>query len=107
MTTIDYEKYSNMSQRQLLNSLLNAEKQERKIKLQMQEKLAQKQKLIKFLKTKMKESLDKPKYEFIPYTQSESYKIAKAREANRTPQEQKTLEQEVNDLINKDYDDEL
>ena len=55
---IAYEKYTNMSRRQLLNSLLAAEKQEQKIKAQMQEK----QELIKFLKVKIKESLDAPKH---------------------------------------------
>ena len=58
MLTINYEKYSNMNRRQLLNSLLNAEKKEQKIK----DDLNAQTELIKFLKSKIKESIDKPKY---------------------------------------------
>ena len=39
MQTIDYAKYSNMNERQLLNSLLNAEKKEAKLKADLQEKI--------------------------------------------------------------------
>lgn len=55
---IAYEKYSNMNRRQLLNSLLSAEKKEQKIKASLNEN----SELIKFLKSKLKESLDSPKY---------------------------------------------
>ena len=58
MIAIDYEKYNHMSRRQLLNSLIKEEENEQKIKKQMQDKKA----LICFLKNKLKESLDTPKY---------------------------------------------
>ena len=47
-TQIDYTKYENMNRRQLLNSLLSAEKKEQKIK----ESLSETNELIKFLKFK-------------------------------------------------------
>ena len=43
MVTIDYAKYSNMSERQLLNSLLNAEKKEAKLRAEFQEKINRKE----------------------------------------------------------------
>ncbi|TLD95403.1 hypothetical protein LS71_008325 [Helicobacter jaachi] len=58
MATINYEKYANMSKRQLLNALLSAEKKEQKIKADLNSN----SELIKFLKTMLKESLDSPKY---------------------------------------------
>ena len=62
-TKINYEKYSNMTKRQLLNSLLNAEKKEAKIKADLQEKIKANSDLISFLKAKLKERIDTPKYE--------------------------------------------
>ncbi|MCH5312861.1 MAG: hypothetical protein J1E28_00460 [Helicobacter sp.] len=107
MATINYEKYANMTQRQILNSLINAEKQEEKIKKQMQEKLLEKQELIKFLKAKMRESLDKPKQNFIPLHQTESYKQFQEMKTQMTKQELKELEAKVEKEINTDYNDEL
>lgn len=107
MGIINYEKYSNMSRRQLLNSLLNAEKKEQKIKEEAKIKLHQTKELIKFLKAKMKESLNKPKHNFVPYAQSEAFKIGREREKARTPKEQAKLTQEVQKLVNMDYGDEL
>ena len=92
-----------MNERQLLNSLLNAEKKETKIKTILQENSD----LISFLKAKLKEKIDRPKYNFVPYKESEAYKIGREREKARTPQEQVKLNQEVDELINKDYGDEL
>ena len=59
MTTIDYAKYSNMSERQLLNSLLNAEKKEAKLRAEFHEKIKNSTELIKFLKAKLNENLIK------------------------------------------------
>ena len=103
MQAINYDKYLNMNERQLLNSLLNAEKKETKIKTILQENSD----LISFLKAKLKEKIDRPKYNFVPYKESEAYKIGREREKARTPQEQAKLNQEVDELINKDYGDEL
>ncbi|WP_300763128.1 hypothetical protein [Helicobacter sp. UBA3407] len=57
-TKIDYNKYSNMTRKQLLNLLSNAEKKEEKIRLET----SNTRELIKFLKTKIKENLKEPKY---------------------------------------------
>lgn len=61
-SSINYEKYSNMSERQLLNALLLTEKSVTKLKADFNAKLKNKSELIKFLKAKLKEKIDKPKY---------------------------------------------
>ena len=100
-TAIDYEKYSNMNIRQLTNSLLSAEKQEQKIKEQMQ----QKQELISFLKTKIKESLDKPSYKFLTEEEAGLDKIALEVEKQIPKEEQERLEAELQDEIHRKYDE--
>ncbi len=59
---IDYDKYSNMNKKQLLNALINAEKKKQKIKQDLNEKIKHTTELIKFLKTKLKKSLNEPKF---------------------------------------------
>ena len=103
MQAINYDKYLNMNERQLLNSLLNAEKKETKIKTILQENSD----LISFLKAKLKEKIDQPKYNFVPYKESEAYKIGREREKARTPEQQAQLDREIDELINKDYGNEL
>ena len=103
MQAINYEKYLNMNERQLLNSLLNAEKKETKIKTILQENSD----LISFLKAKLKEKIDRPKYNFVPYKESEAYKIGREREKARTPEQQAQLDREIDELINKNYGNEL
>lgn len=102
MGAINYDKYSNMTKKQLLNSLLRAEKQEQKIKTQMQ----QQKELISFLKAKMIESLDKPN-DFIPFTESGAYKIAKEYEATLSDEQKKATMERVESLTNRNYSDEL
>ena len=92
-----------MNERQLLNSLLNAEKKETKIKTILQENSD----LISFLKAKLKEKIDRPKYNFVPYKESEAYKIGREREKARTPEQQAQLDREIDELINKNYGNEL
>ena len=103
MQAINYDKYLNMNERQLLNSLLNAEKKETKIKTILQENSD----LISFLKAKLKEKIDRPKYNFVPYKESEAYKIGREREKARTPEQQAQLDREIDELINKNYSNEL
>lgn len=107
MTTINYEKYNNMTQRQLLNSLINAEKKEQKLKQEFESKMQNSKELVKFLKAKIKESLDKPKDDFIPFAESESYKIAKEYEATLSDEQKKAAIERVESLTNRDYDNEL
>ena len=103
MQAINYDKYLNMNERQLLNSLLNAEKKETKIKTILQENSD----LISFLKAKLKEKIDRPKYNFVPYKESEAYKIGREKEKARTPEQQAQLDREIDELINKNYGNEL
>lgn len=103
MLAINYEKYSNMNERQLLNSLLNAEKKETKIKTDLQEN----SNLISFLKAKLKEKIDRPKHNFIPYEQSQSYKLAREYESTLSETKKAELMAELEADINKDYGDEL
>lgn len=103
MIAINYEKYSNMNERQLLNSLLNAEKKETKIKTDLQEN----SNLISFLKVKLKEKIDSPKHNFIPYEQSQSYKLAREYESTLSETKKAELMAELEADINKDYGDEL
>lgn len=103
MLAINYEKYSNMNERQLLNSLLNAEKKETKIKTDLQEN----SNLISFLKAKLKEKIDRPRYDFIPYEQSQSYKLAREYESTLSETKKAELMAELEADINKDYGDEL
>jgi len=107
MQTIDYAKYSNMSERQLLNSLLNAEKREQKLKADLQEKIKATSDLISFLKTKLKEQIDKPRYNFIAYEKSESHKLAQEYKATLSEQERQELYAELKAEINESYGDEL
>ena len=85
---IAYDKYTNMSRRQLLNSLLSAEKKEQKIKASLSEN----SELIKFLKSKIKESLDSPKY----YTLETSPALKKIKQwEQENPQEAQQIKQEL------------
>lgn len=103
MQAINYDKYLNMNERQLLNSLLNAEKKETKIKTDLQEN----SNLISFLKAKLKEKIDRPRYDFIPYEQSQSYKLAREYESTLSETKKAELMAELEADINKDYGDEL
>ncbi|KGI56955.1 hypothetical protein [Campylobacter sp. MIT 97-5078] len=60
--TIDFDKYANMSRKQLINALDDAEKKERKIKETYEQNLSMTLQLKAFLKSKIKESLNEPKY---------------------------------------------
>ena len=104
---IDYKKYSNMNERQLLNSLLNARKKEQKIKAEAEKKINETKRLIQFLKAKVKESLDKPKQNFEPLKQTESYKQFQKMKAQMTEQEKQELEAELQKEMNRDYSYEL
>lgn len=107
MSMIDYKKYSNMNERQLLNSLLNARKKEQKIKAEAEKKINETKRLIQFLKAKVKESLDKPKQNFEPLKQTESYKQFQKMKAQMTEQEKQELEAELQKEMNRDYSYEL
>lgn len=96
MTAINYAKYENKTTRQLSVLLDNAEK-----------RLHKEIELVEYLRTKIIESVKPTKYNFVPYTQSEAYKIGLERKKMRTPEQQAQLEKEVQELMSKDYNDEL
>ena len=94
---IAYEKYTNMNRRQLLNSLLSAEKKEQKIKASLSEN----SELIKFLKSKLKESLDYPKY----YTLETSPAMKKMKQWEKdNPQEAQQIRQELEEEMKGCYE---
>ena len=96
MAAINYAKYENKTTRQLSVLLYNAEK-----------RLHKEIELVEYLRSKIIESVKPTKYNFVPYTQSEAYKIGLEREKMRTPEQQAQLEKEVQELMSKDYGDEL
>ena len=96
MTAINYAKYENKTTRQLSVLLDNAEK-----------RLHKEIELVEYLRSKIIESVKPTTYNFVPYTQSEAYKIGLEREKMRTPEQQAQLEKEVQELMSKDYADEL
>lgn len=71
MAAINYAKYENKTTRQLSVLLDNAEK-----------RLHKEIELVEYLRSKILESVKPTKYNFVPYTQSEAYKIGLKREKN-------------------------
>jgi hypothetical protein len=102
---IDYAKYANMNTRQLANALMNVEAREQKFREEAQKKLRDMQELAYFLKTKIKESLDKPK--FISLKDSGHIEKANKYLNSLTSAEQAKLRKEVDDEMNRDYGNEL
>lgn len=78
MQAIDYDKYANMNRSELLRSLTNAEKKQTKIIANYKKETEALANLIAFLKSKVKESLDNPKYDFIPMEEASCMKNAEA-----------------------------
>ena len=83
------------------------EKKNKKIKAEADKKINETKKLIQFLKAKVKESLDKPKQNFEPLKQTESYKQFQKMKAQMTEQEKQELEAELQKEMNRDYSYEL
>nr|WP_321431525.1 hypothetical protein [uncultured Campylobacter sp.] len=62
MNTINYDKYSTMSIKQLISALNNAEKKQAKIKEKLKQELSEVKELISYLKSQIKSSLNKPRF---------------------------------------------
>ena len=62
MKTINYDKYSTMSIKQLISALNNAEKKQTKIKEKLKQELSEVKELISYLKSQIKSSLNKPRF---------------------------------------------
>lgn len=92
---IDYKKYENLSIRKLGVLLDNAEK-----------RLNKEARLVDFLRQKIVESArQEPKqYKFAPYAKAREKIVV---EPPFSEQEKEQLRQEVNELVNKDYNNEL
>mgnify|MGYP006874330846 CR=1 FL=1 len=102
-TMVDYAKYANMNARQLVNSLMTLERKEEKYREEVKNKLRDMQELAYFLKTKIKESLDSPK--FVSYKDSGLHEIALELESKLTPDEIAENNRELQADINRTYDD--
>ncbi|MCD8204443.1 MAG: hypothetical protein LUC16_01255 [Coprobacillus sp.] len=106
MQTIDYEKYSNMSERQLVNARIK----EIKLNAELQKKLENSSDLITFLETKINEiwkSQKRENYNFISYENSSFHKKAKDIEKTLSDADKAEIRAEIEADINKDYGDEL
>lgn len=107
MANINYEKYTRMSQKQLFNSLISAEKKERDIIERTHRQLSDTRDLIAYLKVRIKEGFSKTKGEFVSLRDSESYKLAMEYKKTLSAQELAQLEWELKRDINTDYGDEF
>ncbi|MGX3045776.1 hypothetical protein [Helicobacter sp. T3_23-1056] len=104
--TINYAKYANMTQKQLFNSLENAKKKRAKLQTQANDANA----LIDFLTDKIKDSLNTlnvSKNDFISLKDSGLVEKAEAYFHSLSSDEQARFEKELNDDIDRNYDDEL
>lgn len=79
--TIDYQKYENMSKRNLFNALLSAEKKYETLKENLEQKLNAQAQLVEFLKAKIKTQLEK----------SENYALSEAPSMQKIRKDFKTL----------------
>ncbi len=104
-TEINYAKYENMTKRQAFFELEKTERQLDKIIEKYKAEISQKKQLIKFLQTKMNAAITKKtRYEFIPYDEArKSIKV----NPPFTEAEIEQAKKEVDELVNKDYGDEL
>nr|WP_321318161.1 hypothetical protein [uncultured Campylobacter sp.] len=94
MNTINYDKYSTMSIKQLISALNNAEKKQAKIKEKLKQELSEVKELISYLKSQIKSSLNKPRF----YTTENAPSLNALRaEVKKMPQEQvEKIKAEVN-----------
>ena len=72
MNTINYDKYSTMSIKQLISALNNAEKKQTKIKEKLKQELSEVKELISYLKSQIKSSLNKPRFYTIEKEQAKN-----------------------------------
>lgn len=99
MNAIDYSKYANKSFKELAHYLSAAEKKAIKLQEKAELEIQRQNDLISYLKSKMTERLKNTKSSFMPYTESEAYKIGRERDKIRTSKEQAELKKEVESLV--------
>ncbi|MGX3044752.1 hypothetical protein [Helicobacter sp. T3_23-1056] len=100
MTAIDYEKYEDMTKKEIAKSLQKAQKRVQNFSLKIQ----QEAKLIKYLKSKIKKTPKNNKYDFVSLEKSGLIELQKEVEKQFSPQELKQIKQELQEEINRDYD---
>lgn len=101
MQTIDFQVYKEKTSKQLVVALDNAEKKREKFLNQIKEQ----DNLISFLTAELRGRLNEPKYNFIPYKQSKSHKLAKDYQATLSKGQIELLQKEVEREINKNYNE--
>ncbi len=106
MANINYEKYARMSQKQLFNSLISAEKKERDIIERTHRQLSDTRNLIAYLKVRIKEGFSN-KNEFVSLKDSGLIEMANEIKKTLSARELAELEWELERDINTDYGDEF
>ncbi len=106
MANINYEKYARMSQKQLFNSLISAEKKERDIIERTHRQLSDTRNLIAYLKVRIKEGFSN-KNEFVSLKDSGLIEMANEIKKTLSARELAQLEWELERDINTDYGDEF
>ncbi len=106
MANINYEKYARMSQKQLFNSLISAEKKERDIIERTHRQLSDTRDLIAYLKVRIKEGFSN-KGEFVSLKDSGLIEMANEIKKTLSTRELAQLEWELERDINTDYSDEF
>lgn len=102
-SAINYDKYSKMTTKQLLNSLDSAKNK----RVRFQTQVNDANELIDFLTEKIKDSLNmSKKSDFVPLEKTGLIELAKEIEKKMTPEELEQLQQELEADISRDYGDE-
>ena len=102
MTAIDYEKYEDMTTKEIAKSLQKAQKRVQNFSLKIQ----QETKLIKYLKSKMKKTPKNNKYDCVSLEKSGLIELQKEVEKQFSPQEIRQIKQELKEEISRNYDNE-
>ena len=104
-STIDYSKYEGMTKYQLAKAAERVEKSAQALQERLNKQLKEKNELLSFLKSKVRESFADKNFDLIPYKETQSYKKALAYEAKLTPAQIAEVDKLIESDINRDYDD--
>ncbi|TQR59649.1 hypothetical protein [Campylobacter troglodytis] len=102
---IDYSKYEGMTKYQLAKAAERVEKSTQVLQERFNKQLKEKNELLNFLKSKLRESFADKNFNLIAYKDTKSYKKALAYEATLTPEQIAAIDKEIESDINRDYDD--
>ena len=104
-STIDYSKYEGMTKYQLAKAAERVEKSAQALQERLNKQLKEKNELLSFLKSKVRESFADKNFDLIPYKETQSYKKALAYEAKLTKEQIAEIDKSIESDINRDYDD--